>query len=1225
MRNTLLLSILFLFCCCQVSAQQKQFKPDSFQNPFKSKDKKSQPTTIAPKSGLRMGSQKKGGPLNGSAYLRIAEKENLSLADLESKFGLQANMSLKKLSANTDPLGFEHETFQQYYKGLPVEGYVLFKHRNKGTILHGAVAEIKDLDITPAIKVADAQRIARAALGVDKTLRDYPIPLKVIKIPKKDRYAVAYEVRIDASKPFLMKKVYVDAKSGEVLKTLELIPHADTPGTAHTLYSGTQQITMDAFHDTYRLRESGRKIETYDATNAEFTEAGIEGVSDFVNASTTWTVSPYLSSFTISETSGWWVGTTSDSAPDLYITVKDGNDHMVYQSDYLSDTEVPVTFSPNLLLNKGPYVVEIWDYNHDSDNVSGGTYPINWSTTGTTLYSDLKNSGSYQIEELHNPALDVHWGMEVTYDFYKEAFGRDSYDGLGSPIRQYVNPRDLQAQYGNDPNNAFAIGAPYNIMAYGLGDGELLGPVVSIDVEGHEFSHLVIDNNGNGGLNYEGESGALNESFADIFGAGVEFFSGVNPDWLIGEDVMISYPFLRSMSNPKEAGNPDTYKGGYWIDPEDLSNDYGGVHINSGVQNYWFYLLSEGGAGTNDKAETYNVSGIGIEKASQIAYRNLIHYLGPQATFYDAYFGSLQAAEDLYGNPSAEYEAVQNAWFAVNVGYGPELSCVGLVKTAASTGTISDGSGSADYDNNLNCSWLIAPQGATQITLDFTAFDTEPEYDTVFVYDGTTENHEILLEWWGNTLPPQITSSTGALLIRFSSDENTTAAGWSANYTSTLTKPYCDGSTILTEAEGHFEDGSGTDPYANNSRCSWLIAPPCASSITLSFSSFDTEQDTEGLIVYDGNSEESPLLAILSGSELPDDISSSTGEMLVVFITDESITMQGFSASYTSQGTAFCERTNIITDSDNGIISDGSGTENYCNNQQCSWLISPPDAEFITLSFSEFDLEKADEDGTVYDALEIYDGDSENASLIGIYSGNTIPSKIVSSGGAIFLKFYSDMSINHGGWELEYTTGTQTFCAGTQTMTDMEGELHDGSDLKDYGNNSGCSWLIKPEKAASIHLSFTEFDVEQDHDAIIVYDGENASAPVLANLSGHTIPAEISSTSGSMFIEFFSNQKNRRPGWRANYRSQQILGLEDEFFHHIKVYPNPASDYITIENAFGKNIKVVISDMAGHELLKPMSLKSGFNNINTKGLNSGLYFINFMVEGKKFTRKIVVK
>jgi len=122
---------------------------------------------------------------------------------------------------------------------------------------------------------------------------------------------------------------------------------------------------------------------------------------------------------------------------------------------------------------------------------------------------------------------------------------------------------------------------------------------------------------------------------------------------------------IRSMSNPNEFKNPDTYKGDYWYTS---SGDHGGVHTNSGVLNHWFYLLSVGGSGTNDLGWNYSVTGIGIEKAAKITYRNETVYLTSSSKYEDAKNGAIQAAVDLYGDGSAEVKATKDAWYAVGLG-----------------------------------------------------------------------------------------------------------------------------------------------------------------------------------------------------------------------------------------------------------------------------------------------------------------------------------------------------------------------------------------------------------------------------------------------------------------------------------------------------------------------------------------------------------------------------
>ncbi|WP_158960948.1 M4 family metallopeptidase [Myroides fluvii] len=271
-----------------------------------------------------------------------------------------------------------------------------------------------------------------------------------------------------------------------------------------------------------------------------------------------------------------------------------------------------------------------------------------------------------------NPANDVHWGLARTYDYYKEVHDRLSYDEFGGSIRAFYNPLVMDGDRSGFPNNAVAIPPPYNVVVFGRG-AEEYNPLTGIDIVGHEFTHLVIGNNGRGGLTYQGESGALNEGFADIFGTSIEHYAVKDADWFIGTGVVKNNPihYMRSMRDPKESENtskqPNTYQGEYWIDPE-VQWDNGGVHFNSGVINYWYYLLCEGGSGVNDLGNEYTVSKIGMQKAEQIAYLTLLTQLGSNSQYIDAVEGALTAALSLYGAESQEYFAVYDAWYAVGFG-----------------------------------------------------------------------------------------------------------------------------------------------------------------------------------------------------------------------------------------------------------------------------------------------------------------------------------------------------------------------------------------------------------------------------------------------------------------------------------------------------------------------------------------------------------------------------
>jgi len=316
---------------------------------------------------------------------------------------------------------------------------------------------------------------------------------------------------------------------------------------------------------------------------------------------------------------------------------------------------------------------------------------------GTNLDIDTVNGGFINHAEYTNtvanftanetkPPVEVHWAMEKSYDYYINRHNRNSYDGNGSKIDNFYN-FDFGANGGL---NAAALDTNMygGIVAMLYGNGSFLGnsiwnPVVGLDVAGHEYSHLVIGRNGSGGLTYQGESGAINESIADMMGAAIEFYSGIGPNWTIGEGIVKPNafdpnpsPYMRNMSDPNNvqgallSKQPDTYGGAFWADPTNLNVDKGGVHINSGVGNYWFYLLSNGGMGVNDIGNTYNVTGITIQKAERIIYRALTNYLTPNTTFMDALNATKQAVTDLYGATSIEQQQNVNAWYAVGLGNG---------------------------------------------------------------------------------------------------------------------------------------------------------------------------------------------------------------------------------------------------------------------------------------------------------------------------------------------------------------------------------------------------------------------------------------------------------------------------------------------------------------------------------------------------------------------------
>jgi hypothetical protein len=223
-----------------------------------------------------------------------------------------------------------------------------------------------------------------------------------------------------------------------------------------------------------------------------------------------------------------------------------------------------------------------------------------------------------------------------------------------------------------EPSN----GADFNNLTFGKNNGWDFGMEPSIVA--HEFTHGVTHHSSN--LIYENESGALNESFSDMFGVTIEAIMLDNgaTDWILGNEIPGAPQ--RSLEDPALFNQPDTYEGTNWYTG---SGDNGGVHTNSGVGNKWYYILAEGESGENDINDWYDVDGIGLDRASRIAYLALTSILQNSSQYTDARQATIQAAINLYGECSIEHQSTENAWYAVGV--GAENTCTFTLDVAQVT------------------------------------------------------------------------------------------------------------------------------------------------------------------------------------------------------------------------------------------------------------------------------------------------------------------------------------------------------------------------------------------------------------------------------------------------------------------------------------------------------------------------------------------------------------
>ncbi len=518
-------------------------------------------------------------------------------------------------------LNTKYERYQQYYDGLEVAFVLPTVHYKNGnpTVISGDLYAIQDLSIKPKKAAVEAESFALQALidqGYSEVIRSGDSELLIF--PELERaenkatsITLAYRTVISAIEPLssapFLFDIYVNAANGEIL----LI----------------NSQTKSCFHLESDSKEGSHDCQAHSSSNSNSNSL----------------LSPPPPSL---------IPTHSTLAATRYNGLQTIRTRRIGTAYYLlSNDEARVENANGTQSAK-------FDY-RDTDN--------NWT------------AAEYDNANKANSALSAFWGITETFDYFKNVHHRNGFNGLGlKPLTLTnvgVNYKDASYTRTSSGSSIVRIGNGDYDPVTGTGTVDALS---SLDVMAHEFTHGMTAFTSD--LIYQGESGALNEGFSDIFAAAIEDYvnddgSFIHPNaWLIGEQIAYNgsggHSAFRSMNNPIVFGDPYTYLGTNWV-PTTTAADFGGVHTNSGVLNYCFYLLASGGSGINDNSFSYNVAGIGMEKAAKIAFRALRVYLSPNSNYLGALQAFKSAATDLYGSGSTEVTSTIAAFEAVGLEIGP--------------------------------------------------------------------------------------------------------------------------------------------------------------------------------------------------------------------------------------------------------------------------------------------------------------------------------------------------------------------------------------------------------------------------------------------------------------------------------------------------------------------------------------------------------------------------
>uniref|UniRef100_A0A6I8P5P4 Metalloendopeptidase n=1 Tax=Ornithorhynchus anatinus TaxID=9258 RepID=A0A6I8P5P4_ORNAN len=401
-------------------------------------------------------------------------------------------------------------------------------------------------------------------------------------------------------------------------------------------------------------------------------------------------------------------------------------------------------------------------------------------------------------------------------------------------------------------------------------------------------------------------------------------------------------------------------------------------------------------------------------------------------------------------------------------------------------------------------------------------------------------------------------------------------------YELTANKKTCEAACggFITKLNGTITSPGWPKEYPTNKNCVWQVVAPTQYRISLQFEVFELEGNDvckyDYLEVRSGLSSDSKLHGKFCGSEKPEVITSQNNNMRVEFKSDNTVSKRGFKVHFFSDkdecskdnggcqhecvntfGSYICQCRNGFTMHENGHdckeagcehkVSSAEGTmaspnwpDKYPSRKECTWNISATPGHRVKITFSEFEIEQHQE--CAYDHLEIYDGPNSKSPVLGRFCGTKRPEPVVASLNRMFLRFYSDASVQRQGFQARHSTE----CGGRLKAEVQTKELYSHAQFGDnyYPGQSQCDWVIVAEDGYGVELIFQTFEVEEEadcgYDYMEAYDGYDSTAPRLGRFCGSGPLEEIYSAGDSLMIRFHTDDTINKKGFHARYTSTKF-------------------------------------------------------------------------------------
>ncbi|XP_028815099.1 cubilin [Denticeps clupeoides] len=505
------------------------------------------------------------------------------------------------------------------------------------------------------------------------------------------------------------------------------------------------------------------------------------------------------------------------------------------------------------------------------------------------------------------------------------------------------------------------------------------------------------------------------------------------------------------------------------------------------------------------------------------------------------------------------------------------------------TGSFNSPGYPGQYPVNRECIWHIQTSGGSSVTITINEFDVEyhPDctYDVLEVYGGPDLTAPRLAQLCTTRPPgsPLVVSSTGnQVTVRFKSDSFGTGRGFNASWHENTGG--CGGA--ITAPSGEVHSPSYPQNYPNNVDCSWVITVDESHRVLFNFTDLDIENhntcEWDYVSVHDGPSSLAPVLAHACGVTRPDPITSTFNAIYVRFRSDSSLSHRGFSARFSEACGSF-----ITTDEIGGAIASPRYPYPYPANQNCSWIIRAQEPfTHVTLSFTDFELEMINSSCS-HDAVEVLDGDNDQAPLVGRYCGRDVPHPVTSFSNALVVNFVSDSSVSKKGFRATYSASTSS-CGGS---FHMESGVFNSPNYPDaYPPNAECVWRITSSPGNRLQMSFIMFELQESsdcsHDYLEIREG-NSTGQLIGRFCGNGLPSNYTSVIGHvLWLKFVSDASISGAGFRISFShlyGNDIMGSSGQIASPLwpRTYPNDA-DYrwtITVDADFYIRIQFLEMDI----------------------------------------------